>query len=169
MVRFQKILVPLDGSPFAEQALEPALAMAKAASAELVLLRVTPPAQWMGDTIEVAWLDTETAVKHQEEAALYLAGVRAQLQDAQVPVTAITMSGSVVESIIDCAEDEKADLIVIASNGHSGLSRWLHGSVAEEVLHGTHCATLIIRGQGDSQGSQTMPTPDLSREMMAPH
>ena len=84
MFQYKKILVPLDGSPLSEKALEPALAIAKAMSAELVLLRVTPPVHSVADSIEIERLYAEVEAKAREEAELYLKGLRSQLQNVQV-------------------------------------------------------------------------------------
>ena len=57
-------------------------------------------------------------------------------------------SGDTAGAIINYAEQHKIDLIVMSSHGRSGMGRWLHGSVAEKVLRGADCATLIMRDQG---------------------
>ena len=146
MFQCKKILVPLDGSPLSEKALEPALATAKAMSAELVLLRVTPPVYLVADSIEIERLYAEVEAKAREEAELYLKGLRSQLQNVQVPVQVKTMSGPIAESIVDFADHDDVDLTVISSHGRSGVSRWVYGSVAEKVLRGARRATLMIRG-----------------------
>jgi nucleotide-binding universal stress UspA family protein len=55
----------------------------------------------------------------------------------------------VADTIVSYAESNHADLIVISSHGRSGIGRWLHGSVAEKVLRGANCATMIIRAPRD--------------------
>jgi nucleotide-binding universal stress UspA family protein len=143
----RRILLPLDGSTIAEQALEPALALAEAALAEILLLRVTtvpqvsvqPVPGWPGfDAIR-------DAAEH--EANAYLQSVQAAVADSPVPTSLNVISGAVAEDIIDVAECKKVDLIVICSHGLSGVERWAFGSVTEKVLRGANCATLVIRGQ----------------------
>jgi nucleotide-binding universal stress UspA family protein len=57
------------------------------------------------------------------------------------------VAGLAAESIIDIADSQHVDLIVMCSHGRSGFERWIFGSVAEKVLRGTNCVTLVIQGQ----------------------
>jgi nucleotide-binding universal stress UspA family protein len=57
------------------------------------------------------------------------------------------LAGPVAEAIVDFAKVNHIDLIVMSTHGRSGLSRWVYGSVAEKVLRGAHCPTLIVRGE----------------------
>jgi len=144
---FKRILLPLDGSAIAEQALEPALTLAEATMAELFLLRVTsvpqvsvqPVPGWPGfDAIRDA---------AEREANAYLQSVRARVADSSVPILLNVISGTIAEDIIDIVECKEVDLIVMSSHGCSGIERWAFGSVAEKVLRGAKCATLVIRSQ----------------------
>ncbi|HEX6384414.1 MAG TPA: universal stress protein, partial [Anaerolineae bacterium] len=53
--------------------------------------------------------------------------------------------GEVARLILDFAETEDIDLIVMATHGHTGLRRWVYGSVTEKVLRGSRCALLVVR------------------------
>lgn len=165
--QFKKILVPLDGSPLAQQAVKPAVAVARAMSAELLLLRVVAPARWMGDSIEIAHWSSESTARQRAEAEIYLKGLRAELRDPQVPITVKTMSGPLVASIIDCAEDHEVDLIVMAGRRRSGIRRWLRGSIADEVIHSAPCATLLIQPEGCSRRSP-LPARNSAGKVVAP-
>jgi len=143
----KRILVPLDGSSIAEQALEPALALAEAVSAELIFLRVTtlphisklPVPGWPG-------LDAVMDAAEQEANA-YLKGVHAAVGDSPVSASSETATGLAAEGIIDFADSQQVDLIVMCSHGRSGIERWAFGSVTEKVLRGAKCITLVIRGK----------------------
>ena len=141
----KRILVPLDGSPLAECALKPALKLAQAVSAELILLRVTfmpliPPGPVPG------WPGTEVVMDEDEqEAEAYLQRVRDSLPDTPIQLHVHISTSSVAESIIDMADELQVDLIVMSSHGRSGLSRWVFGSETEKTLRGAHCTTLVIR------------------------
>ena len=74
----------------------------------------------------------------------YLHNAQVSLADSCVSIQTAVVAGSVAETIIDYADEHQVDLIVMASHGRSGLSRWLYGSIAEKVLHGANCATLVI-------------------------
>ncbi|MGB3713028.1 MAG: universal stress protein [Candidatus Promineifilaceae bacterium] len=143
----KRILVPLDGSSIAEQALEPALALAEAVSAELILHQVTTAPQIFVQTLP-GWpgLDVVQDAAEQE-ANSYLQCVHAAMGDSPVPTAFRVTTGPAAEGIIDIADRQKVDLIVICSHGCSGIERWVFGSVAEKVLRGANCVTLVIQGQ----------------------
>jgi nucleotide-binding universal stress UspA family protein len=85
------------------------------------------------------------------EAEDYLQELHAQLPYGKISIQYKPASDTVADLILDYAIDHGIDLIVMSSHGHSGLKRWVHGSVAEKVLRGAPCATLVIRGQQCSQ------------------
>ena len=133
-MKVKTILVPLDGSIFAEAALAPATDLARQAGATLVLLRAaeahTLP---MADPIEAQ-------VDVMDEAQEYLAAARARLLTAGVGNVEISAwYGPAVEAIVEAARYRHADLIVMSSHGRSGLSRLVLGSVAESVLRPPRC------------------------------
>lgn len=143
----KRILLPLDGSAIAEQAFEPALALAEAALAELLLLRVTTVPQVSVQSVP-GWPGFDAirdAAEH--EANAYLQGIQAAVADSPVSASLHVISGAAAEDIIDIANSKKVDLIVMCSHGCSGIERWAFGSVAEKVLRAANCATLVIRGQ----------------------
>jgi nucleotide-binding universal stress UspA family protein len=71
--------------------------------------------------------------------------------DSPVPTAFRVTTGPAAEGIIDIADRQKVDLIVICSHGCSGIERWVFGSVAEKVLRGANCVTLVIHGQENSK------------------
>jgi nucleotide-binding universal stress UspA family protein len=150
--RFKKILVPLDGSECAEMALEPALAIAQAMAAELVLFRVAQPIPRTRALMEMPDVYNEVVAAAYREAEDYLRDLKARLPYVAQSVS--TEHEPVVEGvarqILSYATANGIDLIVISSHGYSGVRRWTHGSVAEKVLRGACCATLIIRCLSES-------------------
>jgi len=152
MFQNRKILVPLDGSELAERALEPALALARAVNSNVYLLRVVTAGEPMpesmrptGEQVEAAF--TATDLEEKGEAEAYLQSVFSKFENTRLFFDVQTTSGDVADTIVTYADDNHIDLIVISSHGRSGLGRWLHGSVAEKVLRGATCATLIVREQ----------------------
>ena len=143
----QRILVPLDGSPLAERSLPAAISLAQAFSTtkpcELHLLRVVPPIMVALEPM----LYTETIFLGEEEAKSYLAAVAVEYRNSGVPIVSTAETGSAAETIINYAQEQEINLIVISSHGRSGLSRWVYGSIADKVLRQSCCATLIIREQ----------------------
>lgn len=62
--------------------------------------------------------------------------------------------GHPIEEIVRVAEEAKADLIAMATHGHSGVQRWVMGSVAQKVLHGTSRPLLLVRAQEPQERPQ---------------
>jgi len=147
----KRILVPLDGSSIAEQALEPALALAESVSAELIFLRVTSVPQITVQPLP-GWPGLDAVMEAAEqEANAYLQGMQAAMGDSPVSTSLHVTTGPAAEDIIDVADNQKVDLIVMCSHGRSGIERWVFGSVAEKVLRGANCVTLVIQSQEGSK------------------
>jgi nucleotide-binding universal stress UspA family protein len=140
----ERILVPLDGSDLAEAALETALELVTEQPAAMLVLvraaeRPTPPA---ADR-------SEERARLVREAETYLHGVAAGLREAGISrVKTCVWYGPAAPTIVEVAESEQANLIVMTSHGHGGLGRMIFGSVAESVLHGTRTPILIVRDVG---------------------
>ncbi len=142
---YNRILLPLDGSPLAEQALPHAIAMAERFQSELVLLRVLIPLPRPPTTAEAALQRAEeaTAVFVRE----YLERVAAGVQERGITVQMITIEGRPHWQIIQYAETNQVDLIVMCTRGQSGLSRWLMGSVSDRVARGVGVPVLLVRAR----------------------
>lgn len=151
MFQNRKILVPLDGSPLAERALEPALAIAEAVQSDVTLLRVAPGREPLPQTMLPSGEDLGVArdiaaAQERAEAEAYLQRIYAARANRHLFFDVVTTGGDIADAIVSYADERHMDLIVMSSHGRSGIGRWLHGSVAEKVLRGADCATLIIRG-----------------------
>jgi len=150
MFQNRKILVPLDGSPLAERALEPALSLAKAVDSDVILLRVVTGRDVVPEALTPTGdnLDPETnelTASERDEAEAYLQSIFRDRPNQHLFFDVQTTTGDIAEAIVAYVEKHHVDLIVMSSHGRSGLGRWLHGSVAEKVLRGADCATMIIR------------------------
>jgi nucleotide-binding universal stress UspA family protein len=142
---YKRILVPLDGSKLAEQALPHAAAHAAAFGAEIMLLKVLGP-------LPEPSMSSPRAVRSAEAASAqlareYLEGVAAGLLEEGLAVQALTVEGKPYMQIIRFAEEHDVDLIVMSTRGHSGLSRWLLGSVADRVARGATVPLLLIQAR----------------------
>ncbi len=139
---YKLILLPLDGSSLAEEALPHAVAQAENFQAELILLKVLEPlAKYHNISLEA---DGRVEKATRELAREYLERVATDVRDRGVSVRVITIEGNPHEGIVSCAEAEQVDLIVISTRGHSGLSRWLMGSVADRVVRGASVPVLLV-------------------------
>jgi nucleotide-binding universal stress UspA family protein len=145
MFPFKKLLLPLDGSEFAEQALEPALAIARAMGAQVVLFRVAQPVPRTAKLAEMPDVYNDVVAATYREAEDYLRAVCARFPDDDVAIEFRPASEGVARQIVDFATASGVDLIVMTSHGRTGVRRWVYGSVAEKVLHGFPCSTLIVR------------------------
>lgn len=137
-MKLDKILVPLDGSVLAEAALWKAADLVNGGT--LSLLRAVEARTLPGvDMVEAQVL----TVKEAEE---YLGAVVRRLRDRGVEnVEAHVWYGPAASAIVEAAEVQKADLIVMSTHGRSGLGRLILGSVAESVLRGTRAPILVVR------------------------
>jgi nucleotide-binding universal stress UspA family protein len=142
---FQKILVPLDGSPCAESALGPALAIAEAMQAEVILFRVAQPIPRTRALAEMPDVYNEVVAAAYREAGDYLSDLKADLPYDKISVAHEPVETGVARQILDYSAAHDVDLIVMSSHGYTGVRRWARGSVAEKVLSGSCCATLVVR------------------------
>ena len=150
---YQSILVPLDGSELAECALPHAIHMAKASQAKIVLVSVTERIQGfriIEDRTErlEERLSPEATGKLEEEAQRYLDKIAKQMEAEGVKVDTDVQFGSPSEGIIACSINNKCDIIVMASHGRSGISRWSHGSVADKVFRASKLPVLMVKAPG---------------------
>lgn len=154
MFENRKILVPLDGSELAERALDPAMAIAGTVKSDVLLLRVVAGREPLPEAVgpagdEMAAALDEAGAQERAEAEAYLQRVYASRDNEHLFFDVQTTDGDIADAIVSYADSHNIDLIVISSHGRSGIGRWLHGSVAEKVLRGANCATLIIRDRQD--------------------
>ena len=154
-----RVLVPLDGSPLAETALEPAAQLvallAAPAQGAMHLLRVVdlPPTEGRGKS--QAHIDALMREEARQEAESYLKTVADRLHQGTASVfkltvtTSVAVSTDVVGTVIKQAEHAEevggCDLIALASHGHGGLQRLLMGSVPEGIFDSTRLPLLIVR------------------------
>jgi nucleotide-binding universal stress UspA family protein len=138
------VLVPLDGSELAEEALESADLLAEHGDTRLTLLRVIEPPSYpvYGDGYAYIPYDEDAAIA---DARKYLQAQQARLhergREAEVKV-AVGVAGGVIPAV---AREQAADVIVMATHGHGGLTRLIIGSVATSTLRQTTVPLLLVR------------------------
>jgi len=144
---FKKILIPLDGSAQAENALGPGLSLAAAVGAEVILLRV--PVHKEAPSMAAAVFDFLRPELTREEVRLqaerYLKSVRQMQMGVDVPLKLLVQGENAASTIVDVAAAEEADLIVISTHGRTGLKRWFLGSVTEKVVRTADRPLLVVR------------------------
>jgi nucleotide-binding universal stress UspA family protein len=152
---FKRILVPLDGSQFAEGALPQAQMLAECGGGSIELLRVAiHPSSYVyvADPVALAGL-YDSDCTHCE---VYLKQVASRLTETTLtPVTTAVLEGPVADAVLDYADETGADLIVMSTHGRSGMERWLLGSVAEKVVRGAKMPVLLVRPSSEAKTSDT--------------
>jgi nucleotide-binding universal stress UspA family protein len=154
-VRFDSIIVPLDGSELAESVLPSVLDLARSLNAEVVLARafqLPPTAYYRADDTSgaEAFIPSyqELIAAMSQEAREYLdAKVREISAHTPVRIRAEILEGPAAEQIIDRARRTSGSLIAMCTHGRSGLRRWLLGSVTEKVVRHAESPILIIRAR----------------------
>lgn len=152
--RYNHILVPLDGSELAELAVADALDVATMSQAQVTLLWVIRPIDHViaADTGHPIYIDEQ--LDTQREAAMeYLTEVGKQFTARDLTVHKVVEVGGPPEIIIDFADHQPIDLIVMATHGRSGLQRWVYGSVADKVLRGASVPILLVRTHANQPGN----------------
>lgn len=141
---FRRIVVPLDGSSLAEQILPEVVALAKLDNARLTLLTVLVPR-----TSSQSAIDDERNPSWDKDIAAaqaYLYRTAAQLRaQGCATTTHIEMGENIAQVIGDYARNVRADLVAIATHGRGGISRVLHGSVADVVTRTGVTSMLVFR------------------------
>jgi len=149
---FGKVLIALDGSPFAERAVAKATALGRPFGASYSLVFVCEPPMPIADPSGLMMLPStgETERRIREEATRYLNEVSGRLRRDGFQVTCDAIDGpSAAGAILDQAETVKADLIVLASHGAGGFERLVVGSVADKVIRGSTRPVLVVRPSGE--------------------
>jgi nucleotide-binding universal stress UspA family protein len=142
-------LVPLDGSPLAEQVFEPAARLAGVLGADCTLLRVVQPVRYLAPELGGfggVGPDPKLLWDLQAEAEAYLGGVAARLRQRGWPAqTEVRLEPHVPRAVLEAAEKHGCDLIALATHGRGGLGRALRGSVADKVIRAGLLPVLVYR------------------------
>lgn len=144
---YRKILVPTDGTEFAESAIEHAVALAKQFKAQIIGVTVIPPLATMAvDGVIVSQLPDDYASWAKQTADQRLAVIRRAADAAGVSCELVqTDREDAWDGIIKTANEKGADLIVMASHGRRGISAVLLGSETQKVLTHSKVPVLVYR------------------------
>ncbi len=144
---FERILLPLDGSPIGESAIPLVKDLALASNSEVLILRVVEPVQQVhtiGGIDHFIFTD-EQAKRMEEEVGAYLKKVRRQFVSAGIAVKTIIKTGDPALEILKISEAEKINLVAMSSHGRSGIAKWILGSVSNKILQAGKKPLLIVR------------------------
>lgn len=137
---FTKLIVPLDGSSFAEQALTPATMIARRTGAQLELVRVQQPVSF-ANAPEAEWRARPCGGEREYVTEM----ARRVVAATSIAAFGTTVRGVASTEIRRHATKVGADLIVMTSHGRTGISRAWLGSVANEVIRRARVPVLIVR------------------------
>lgn len=146
-----RVAVTLDGSELAEEAIEPALALASALKVGVKFLRVSEPLPVGSEpSMQFEWdVSQEMAYRigqdHRKEAETYLHEVVRRVDRYNVDVQSSVVEGQAEEKILEFAKLHGIDLIAMSTHGRSGLRRWLFGSVTAKIMRSFDGHMLIVR------------------------
>lgn len=144
---YTRIVVPLDGSDIAEQALATGEDIARATEATLHLVRVVEFPSTSYTYVYGAMLESEALTTQLEDqvrlAEEYLAEVSKSIAEHGIAVTTEVRHGIATQELL--ATMTPGDLFVISSHGRSGIARWFLGSVAEEITRHATVPVLLVR------------------------
>lgn len=141
------IIVGTDGSDTAAQAVIQAGDLAEKLDAELVIVSAFEPVsetRLQEERVE-APADVEWAINEREDVDSMLSQISAPLKERGVNVRFAARQGNPADAILDIAEEEHADLIVVGNRGMTGARRFLLGSVPNKISHHAPCSVLIVR------------------------
>jgi len=160
---YQRIMVPLDGSELAECVLPHVESIAKGCSApNVVFVRVVEPvhlpitaASYGGPAFtgeDAVKVRKELDERNKTAAQEYLGDIIRRSNYDGTALQAEVIMGKPADSLAEYAEKKEVDLIVMATHGRSGISRWVWGSVADKILHAACVPVLIVRAPGGMPG-----------------
>lgn len=144
---FERILLPLDGSEIANQALPFAVDLARNLDAELVLVRIVPDLRFQSNgkrtlpTLDMREGEQQGLVDH---AARWLERTVDELALHKVRARWVVDVGEAAERIVASVTESNIDLIVMSSHGRRGVPRLMHGSVATRVLAESPCPVMLV-------------------------
>lgn len=145
---YQRILVPVDGSPTSNAGLAEAIKLAKMTGAQLRLLHVIDELPFAMSAEGFGAISAEMLGAMQRIGEQILQEAHARARDAGVAADSVlfdTPGRRVSDYVVEQARQWHADLIVLGTHGRRGVGRWLLGSDAEQILRVAPVAVLLVR------------------------
>ncbi len=143
-VSISRILAPLDGSTLAESALPYIAHLAEKLKLEVILIRVVEPSSLYEAYYRESYPTVDLLEEMEKEATSYLNAVADTLKSSGARVQQRVLRGPAARRIIEIAAETPEDIVVLATHGRSGLTRFVLGSVAEALVRGSGDPVLII-------------------------
>jgi nucleotide-binding universal stress UspA family protein len=144
---FRTIVVGTDGSDTAEKAVDGAVDLARSIGATLQIVSAYEPVSRgrLREEAQQVPADLEWMITPREDVDATLRAAAERAEAAGVEAEIYARQGDPADAILDVAEEQHADLIVVGNKGMTGAKRFLLGSVPNKVSHHAPCSVLIIR------------------------
>jgi nucleotide-binding universal stress UspA family protein len=144
---YATILVPLDGSSRAERILPHVEKLAQDSGSKVIFLQVLSPDSIIDKHSTISDLNLDRLNRKLTEAESYLKSWRGEFRQKGITARQVVKHGPIVDTILEVAEENDADLIAMASHGRGGLERVFYGSVTAAVLQRIDRPLLLVRSR----------------------
>lgn len=145
---YRNIVIATDGSENSQRAISYGIEIAKLSGATVHALYVVDTVSFSSIPMDAGWESMYDTLKNEGEKAI--SEVKERGKVSGVEVREVLLEGHPSNEIIDFAEKNNADLIVVGTLGKTGLDRFLMGSVAEKVVRGSKVPVLVVRNEKQS-------------------
>ena len=151
---YEKIMVPLDGSELAECVLPHVEGLIKGCHvSNVVFVRVVEPITAPVGNVYVGREESRERESTRKSAVKdYLNQIVDRLKHEGTELHSEVLVGRVADSLADYTEKNDIDLILIATHGRSGVTRWVRGSIADKILRSSNAPVLMVRAPGTKGG-----------------
>ncbi|WP_406670895.1 universal stress protein [Methanolobus sp. ZRKC4] len=146
---YKKIFIATDGSEQNEKAVQHALELAKTCGAKLYAGYVVDTAAFASIPMDAGWEMMYELLE--KEASVATESVQKMAEDVGITFETVTLEGNPSHEIIEFADNNNIDLIVMGTLGKRGLDHFLLGSVAENVIRNSKVPVLVVRGDSDEE------------------
>jgi nucleotide-binding universal stress UspA family protein len=149
VLMFQHMLVPLDGSPRAEQALPVAARIARATGGSVLLVQlISPPIDYSGGLAPVSLMNNQVIESEMIRATAYLKELAASPLLTGINTRIEVSFGLPAQYLVAAVQAHRIDLVVLCSHGRTGFTRWALGSVAHSLVHQSSVPVLVLQQRG---------------------
>jgi Universal stress protein UspA and related nucleotide-binding proteins len=146
---YKKIFIATDGSTQNRKAIQHSIELAKLSGAKLYAGYVVDTAAFASIPMDSGWEMMYELLEQEANVATESVGEMAK--DAGIPFEMVTLEGNPSHEIIEFADNNDIDLIVLGTLGKTGLDRFLLGSVAEKVTRNSKVPVLVVRGDSEKE------------------
>jgi nucleotide-binding universal stress UspA family protein len=153
---YQRILVPVDGSPASDKGLREAIALARLTSGRILLLHVVDDMSLLISSAEYAGLGADVFNALRDSGEKLLADAKSAVERAGVAAETMLFENvdlPLWQRVVALVREWRADLVVMGTHGRRGVRRVVLGSDAEQIVRTASVPVLLVRGGDDAPAS----------------